>query len=82
MASNVLGTGLNWILVKMAIKQHGMADYYSFAGWVLTETGCAPHRLSTQTELFSVPNSSSSSISLTAGDSENNRAAHSTMAGH
>lgn len=79
--SSAFGTGLNGTLVKTAIKQHGMGRH-CIALLVLTETGCAPRRLSTQTEYtdikhFSIP--TSSSISLTAGESENNGAKHNTM---
>lgn len=50
------------------------------AGWVVMGAGHAPRRLSTQT-LSHRLSPTSSSISLTAGESENNRAAHNTVAG-
>lgn len=71
--SSVFGTDLNGTLVKDS-------RHNCLAEWVLNETGCATSRLSTDIEPFHIP--TSSSISLAAGESENNRAEHNTMTGY
>lgn len=74
----VLDTGLKKTLVNMPIKQHSMAGITALPNGFSEEEDYCTSSECTDAERFSVH--TSSSISLTAGGSENNRAAHNTIA--